>query len=138
MPCFYLITSLFQYRPFCVPDDMLFCKSSQYKRHSPKEFTHTSGHELKIIPCYVQEVIQPQCLDNQTFSTDSANMQIMQNSLEPAATKVQQKKILPISLCNSVSNIHYASALFFRSVHVMETCLTINTQKTDLRVNLKA
>ena len=56
MPRLHLIPSLLQYRPFCVPDNKLFWKSLQYKRHSQNDFTETSGHEIKIMPCYVQEV----------------------------------------------------------------------------------
>ena len=96
MPRLHLIPSLFQYRPFCVPDDKLFCKPSQYKRHSPNDFTETSGHETKIMPCYVQEVqIQPQSL----LSKQAQQVcKTYKNSLESAATKVQQERTLPISL----------------------------------------
>lgn len=51
-------------RLFCVSDE-LFCKSLQSKWHSPNEFTENSGHKMKIISWYVQEVkIQPQSLEN--------------------------------------------------------------------------
>ena len=47
-------------RSFCVPNEV-FYKSSQYKWHSPNDFTEISGHKMKIMPYYVQEVqIQPQ------------------------------------------------------------------------------
>ena len=137
MPCLHLIPSLFQYRPFCVQDNKLFCKSSQYKRHRPNDFTETSGHEMKIIPCHVMfmrfrsnpkdQIIK---LSQQAQQGYAKHTEIPWNLLPQRYNKKGRYQLVCATPSATSSMLEH---FFFCLMHVLETCLTMNTQKADLR-----